>query len=423
MSDLENYIAEKFKHLKPNHLFIACSGGLDSMTLLYVFNKLNFDVTALHVNYQLRGEQSELDSDFVQQFCTDHSINFQKKVVPISKELQKGGNLQALAREVRYNWFEAILSNSIENRILLGHHKDDQLETFYLNLARKSGVMGLASMLETNGKYLRPLLNHSKEEIKSYANNEGLEWREDKSNSEIKYNRNKLRNVILPAISKEIPTLTDSVVLLTKKFQDLQLELETSMAKHTKSILGTKFIDFETFDSLSDLERVEMFRQLHIHASVVSELKRLTIKGSRIALSNHSLYEAIVKEKKGYFFEEKRLEPLKYGLRIEKVSRLPDNFSKDAIYLDQEAISGTLKLRHWRVGDRIKSVGMNGSQLISDIIKDAHLRTDEKNQTLVVEDDKNILWCVGLKVARNALATNETKQIIKVTVTTQKSPK
>lgn len=257
----------------------------------------------------------------------------------------------------------------------------------------------------------------------SVTRREGLEWRDDRSNAENKYNRNKLRNVILPALSKEIPTLSDSVTLLTKKFQELQLELESSTAKHVKSILDTNFLEFETFNSLSELEKIELFRQLGIHASIVFELQKLNVKGTRIAMANHSRFKAIVREKDGLFFDKKKLESSEFQLIIDKVTQLPEKFSKDVIYLDKEAISGTLKLRRWKIGDRIQSVGMNGSQLISDIIKDAHLRTDEKKETLILEDDKNIHWCVGLKIARNALPTDQSHQIIRVRVIAQKSLK
>ena len=166
MHKIERHIESDWSHLKTNTLYVACSGGLDSIVLASVLSKLNFKVNVIHVNYQLRDQDSELDAQFVEAFCQSKSLPFKKRTVDLNSQLKDGGNLQELARNVRYDWFNEILSKSPENRVALAHHLNDQVETFFLNLARKSGVMGLACMPAENNGIIRPLLDFTKEELK-----------------------------------------------------------------------------------------------------------------------------------------------------------------------------------------------------------------------------------------------------------------
>ena len=109
MHRIEQHIESNWSHVKSTPISVACSGGLDSIVLAFVLNKLKFEVKVIHVNYQLRGEDSELDAQFVEQFCSSAKIPFEKRTIDLNSELKNGGNLQDLARNVRYNWFKEII--------------------------------------------------------------------------------------------------------------------------------------------------------------------------------------------------------------------------------------------------------------------------------------------------------------------------
>ena len=169
MQKLERHIEEKLRGLNNKVFYVACSGGLDSICLAYALHSLGFDSRVVHVNYQLRGEDSEKDARFVEAFCEQNEIEFQKRTVNLAEQLQDGGNLQELARNYRYQWFKEIIDTDEKNCVVLAHHADDQVETFFLNLARKSGVMGLACMPFENKGIYRPLLEITKSQLKAYA--------------------------------------------------------------------------------------------------------------------------------------------------------------------------------------------------------------------------------------------------------------
>ncbi|MBL1280994.1 MAG: tRNA lysidine(34) synthetase TilS [Fluviicola sp.] len=437
MHFLESHIAKTWKDIHSSTIFIGASGGLDSTCLAFLLKKLNFKVEVLHVNYQLRGDDSEKDAQFIEEFCAEQSIPFHKNKITLSSQLQYGGNLQELARNFRYDWFNEFLAKNEGSFLALAHHKNDQVETFFLNLSRKSGAMGLAAMLEKNGQFIRPFLPFSKEEIEEYARANELTWREDASNASNKYRRNFLRNSILPILKSQIPSLEESVLLLVDQFQKKQKELETKVEPLARMVEQNQTLNIDDFLQLDTLEQVELLRQLDLPASKVDDLKKLSEleNGKKLALSN-SRFSSIVKKDDTFYFLRNQTTPSSAGvcevsapnfsgnnceeikLIIEKVSSLPKTFSKNEIYLDASKVKGELILRKWQIGDRIKPIGMKGSKLISDVIKDAGVSPLQKADVLVVVDTSassatvaEVHWCVGLCVGRVALASDRGQRI------------
>ena len=421
MSDLFKIITQKWAFLSSQKIFLACSGGVDSMTLLSIFKKAQWDIEVLHVNYQLRGEDSELDMNLVKDTCERLSIPFHLKRVDLQAILDsKGGNLQEIARKVRYTFFEEKRIQSTNNYIALGHHIDDQIETFFMHLARKSGIMGMACMPSEHNQFIRPLLDFSKEEIIQYATKNKLFWREDYTNKTNKYTRNILRNILLPELQSKIPTLNESVLLLVKKFQETQLELEFKIKPIFEQFIESKNLNFIVFDSLTENQKVELLRKLGQKASLVKELNKLrnSQKGKKLLFeSNINSFECIIRDEDNFQLIQKESDlasiPILY---IEEVSNLPTVFSKNEIYLDPSKLRGELNLRKWSEGDRMIPLGMKGSKLLSDIIKDSKIPTNKKKDVLILEDENTILWCVGIRLGANGIANEHTKNILKINV-------
>lgn len=420
MRDITQHIIQNWKHLISNPIYVACSGGLDSTVLLSLLHTNNFNVQAIHVNYHLRGEDSNLDEAFIRHFCQERDIPFETKSIELTDQLAEGGNLQQLAREIRYNWFEEIISNNSEAFIFLAHHLDDQVETFFLNLARKSGVMGLASMPSERNNIIRPLLDFSKQELKCFALENNIEWREDASNEANKYRRNFLRNNVLPYLTSQIPELKESVLILIQKFQEKQKELEVEIKPITTKIHTAYQIDFETIKKLDEFQLNELFRQIGQPNKKALETLTLlnTQKGKKVELLVHpsNPFTEIIREENHFSFIPKSASTPLYQFNSELVNSLPSTFNKDEIYLDAEKIEGELNLRRWQEGDRIFSIGMEGAQLISAIIHDAKVNALDKKNILVVHDNKIIHWCVGMKIGRKAIASELSNKILKITI-------
>lgn len=406
---------KKWAFLAEKELFIACSGGVDSMVLTHLISSFCKTITLLHVNYNLRADESLEDEKFIRAFAMKSKLKLEVKSLDATKILsEKGGNLQETARRIRFEWFEEKLQRE-NSLLLLAHHEDDQIETFYQHLARKSGILGLACMLEHHHHFIRPLLTFSKEEIYAFARENKLLWREDSSNQTNKYTRNKLRNEILPYLYTQIPSLKTSILSLIQVFQENQNEIEKSVAGLIETIQRSGKLELTIWQDLSDEQRIVLLKSINYSTSFLNEFEKLShaqkgkfIQNESYKITKETDYFAITKKQKLVEIPE---------LEVQKVDFLPKTFSKTEIYLDGSKIKGELKLRKWKIGDRISPIGLNGSKLISDVITEAKIPNSQRENVLVLVDDKTIHWCVGLKIGKLALANENSEIILRINLT------
>lgn len=420
MNDLKLLIEQNWSFLSAKKNFIACSSGVDSTTLLSIFKTLGWHVEAIHVNYHLRDEDSNKDQEHIELFCKKNNIPFHLKSIDLGQQLkEKKGNLQEEARKVRYDFFETFIQQSEDNYIILGHHIDDQIETFLMHLARKSGIMGMSCMLPLNNQYARPLLTIKKDDIISFAKSQHIEWREDITNQTNKYTRNILRNILIPKLRELHPNLDQDIQLLILKFQENQKILEEKIKPIQETIIKQNFLAFEIFDHLSENEINELLRALGITSNYLTEIKKLrnSQKGKFIKLKKETPFQSIHFDNDGFNFISKQSVKIKKPeLIIEEVSSLPTSFNTHEIYIDPNKLKGDLNLRKWEVGDRMRPIGLKGSKLISDIIKDAKTPSHLKNDILVLTDSEDIIWCVNIKVGAKASANEKSDKIWRIIV-------
>jgi tRNA(Ile)-lysidine synthase len=183
---------------------LAVSGGADSMVLSSLFKMSNLKFEIAHINYHFRGEDSNLDQKIVEDFCTTNQIKFHLKDVS-EEEKSKMTSLQNWARKIRYDYFFRILEEENLDYIVTAHHLNDELETFFINLSRGSGIKGLSGIPKNENKILRPLLKFTKAEIYAFAKENHINFREDKSNQKDDYLRNKIRNHLTPKLLEIFP--------------------------------------------------------------------------------------------------------------------------------------------------------------------------------------------------------------------------
>lgn len=200
-------INQKF-YLKNKIIYVSVSSGLDSMVLLDVLIQiLNLTICVIHCNFNLRGTDSDKDELFIQEFCLKHKILFKSKNFnlnpnpnPNPNPIKRNFSIQMMARKFRYDWFKYLLNNSYCDYIALGHNLDDSIETFFINLIRGTGIKGLIGINHFQKKIIRPLSFFSKKEIISYAQENNIKWREDNSNYDHKYLRNRIRFFLKPIL-------------------------------------------------------------------------------------------------------------------------------------------------------------------------------------------------------------------------------
>lgn len=198
---------------------VAVSGGADSVALVLLCKLAGLPITLAHVNYGLRGADSDADEAFVRQLAREHKLGLHLLLAqrdgeePLWKTRKHvKGNTQLRARNIRHKWFWQLQRRKRYAGVLLAHHQDDWLETFFLNLGRGTGLRGLANMASERQPHIhRPLLRVSGQTIKGWLLQDGHRWREDKSNLQQNYRRNALRLQALPALKQVLPQLQKSM--------------------------------------------------------------------------------------------------------------------------------------------------------------------------------------------------------------------
>ena len=419
MNNLLQSLKEQCEFHNDANYLLCVSGGLDSMYLLFAFHQLNLPIQVAHINYQLRGKESDLDALLVKDFCLKNKIPFHQKNYNLKEYLEeKGGNLQAIAREVRYSFFHEIQSRNQDTLLVTAHHQDDQMEHFWLMLSRSAGISGLSGMQSNKDGIFRPFLGFSKTEIKEAAESVQLHWREDQSNAKNDYQRNLWRNKLLPYLNTEIPSLKESILVLNQVFaEQLIVDKKIALAVYNKLLIENK-ISLTEWNQITVDQIIILFKLADIKLSHINEIEKIipAQKGKKILfpLSNGP-FCALIREKDNLTFilHNQGLEFPEIVIKKEK--NLPSKFSKDELWLDASKIKGSLFLRPWQIGDRIHPIGIQGSKLISDVISDAKVPNSERNRILVLCDAEHILACLDLCVSRKAVADAQSNEILKIT--------
>ena len=403
MHKIERHIHSFFEKLPPYPIFAAVSGGLDSMVLLHAMHQLKKDLTVLHVNYQLRGTESNLDERLVRETCQHYGIPLKVMQVDMKQYLKEhGGNLQEEARNVRYAFFSKQVAHQ-PGWIALAHHSDDQVETFFLQLGRKAGIMGLSCMLPVHGEKVRPLLSFDRSELQAYALQHRIKWREDASNGQLHYRRNLLRNVLIPEMEVKCSPIKQQVLCLIDAFQQTQLAIQEENEPLVERIKAFGTLPFSEFDLLKEEGKIELLRQLGLPLSLLDDLNKLrkSQKGKKLFTEGGD-FNIIFRESDSFYFQGDAVTSLP-ELVVEKVQMLPKRFDKQRLFANADNIEGQLQLRKWRLKDRMKPVGMAGSKLISDILNDAKVPAHQRENQFVVEDERKIIWCVGHCISREVI--------------------
>lgn len=422
---LQNHLANNFPFLKDQKLLMTVSGGIDSIVLTYLFNKLGYNIGIAHCNFQLRAKDSDGDELFVENFATENSIPFH--VIKFNtKEYceQNKVSTQIGARELRYNWFTSLCTDFNYDYILTAHHLNDVMETFFINLSRGTGIDGLTGIPPINKNIIRPLLPFSRKEIETFAIDNSIAWREDKSNAETKYLRNKIRHRIVPELYKLTPNFEENFkttianIHQSKEFIEAKiLALKTSFFKVENDIINIQKSKLET---LSNFEIYELFKPYGFSSSseIVKILQAQT--GKKTSSNTHTLLvnrDVILlhpnrhQEKESYLIHNfKELEELPIQLSI---SSTKTALTPKTIALNLDKIQFPLVLRKWQEGDYFYPTGMRGKKKISKYFKDLKLSTLEKEACwLLCNTQDKIIWVIGHRADRTQTENTEKENLV-----------
>lgn len=392
-------------------VLVACSGGVDSMVLLHGLLEIGVKPAVLHVNYQLRGEDSELDQQLVETTARSFGLRMVTQRCPIDHT--QSDNLQSAARKFRRGLFAVWTNTSPQHCVVLAHHADDQVETFFLQLLRGSGTFGLGGMHPERDQLVRPFLHLPKAELIRFATDRGISWREDRTNSASVYLRNAFRNEFLPALSGNFPELKEQTLLLMKYFRLRQMELTEAVAKLSEQWKTSGELSVKEWLGLTEEQCLAFVHAVRLPVWTIARFHELAngAVGNRFLAGDQS----IVKSNPARMRIEQPLQP-GWDFKIEEIGILPEAFDKRSIYLDADQLKGALYMRPWKTGDRIRSIGLTGSQLVSHVLKDAGIPLPDRAAIPVLTDGSEVLWVPGLKVGRAAIAHAGTSRILKVSL-------
>ncbi len=414
----------KFSISKQSKLIVAVSGGADSIALLHLLYTAGFQCIAAHCNFHLRGEESNRDERFVNDFCQNLHIPL-RKIDFATETFAQIRNLstEMAARELRYQWFEQLRLRENADYIAVAHHADDVIETFMINLARGAGLRGLAGIKEINGKIWRPLLKVSRNEILDYLKENALSHVEDSTNEESVYQRNKFRNEIIPFIQSYFPNWKNSVLTTISNLKSVEDYTEFHIAEDIKKILSKNGDSFEI--ETEELKKYGSAQSFLLHKILTSfHFSNANIADVQSLIENHisgkqfnsvdTKHTLFVSAEKITILPTKTNDLEKYQINsIEEFKHFPirldtqivDNqdlqIEKNAniLYADLSKVKFPLTLRHWEEGDYFIPFGMKGKKKLSDFFIDQKVRDVEKKNiwllTMQQGDEEQILWVVG----------------------------
>lgn len=432
LSKFQNHIASRFPFLEDKKLFLAVSGGLDSMVLLHLFQQLPFEITVLHCNFQLRGLESFGDQNFIQNYCDQSAIpifSTQFDTEAFAKDYKL--STQVAARELRYNWFYELLETKNFDYILTAHHADDNLETFIINLTRGTGLEGLIGIPEQNDKIIRPLLPFSRDEILEYAKENSIEWREDSSNASNKYLRNKIRLDLVPMLKEINPNFLNAFQKTQSYLQESQEMVEDASIMIYQQV--AKGVGEDIHFDLNQLKKLPNYKSYlyqwlnefgflawnDIYDLVEGQSGKQVLSAEFRLLKNRDVLilnpiSDLMEQEEFEINEDEQDVNFPLKLKLCQVGDITIGSNK-AIFVDVEKIRYPLILRRWKEGDVFHPFGMNGkSKKLSKLFKDEKLSLIEKEKTWILCSNHQIVWVVGIRQDERFKIEKTSNRILKI---------
>ena len=439
-ADFSNHISSNFPELFEGRSLLALSGGIDSMVLFNLLLENGIDFVVAHCNFQLRGEESDKDQEFVEAFAKEHNVQvYVKRFDTKSYAKDKGLSIQLAARELRYNWFEELRVKTGSDYLLTAHHADDNLETFLINLSRGSGLKGLMGIPERNGKICRPLLPFLREEIEAYAAQNKLSWREDESNAQNSYLRNRIRYELIPLMKETLPDLSTGFLNTLSHLKEAESVMEDGLKDAWKQIARSRGdlieLSVERIQSLSH-SRAYLYGMLSDFGFTQwKDIESLLTAqpGKKVFSSTHRL----LKDRELLLLQAIDSLPdagpvhtigqdqtsmdvgsgiLHFRLKEKEKGSIPvlQGKSRNSILLDADKAKFPLTVRKWQKGDYFYPKGMGGRKKLSKFFKDEKLSVPEKENIWLLCAENEIVWVVGLRSDERFKVTDETESVLRI---------
>lgn len=415
-------------------ILLAVSGGIDSMVMAHIFSKTVESFAIAHCNFCLRGVESDLDEELVREFSAGNNIKFHSRRFSTQEYAsEKHISVQMAARELRYTWFEEIRKREGFDTIAVAHNLNDNIETLLINLTRGTGLTGLTGMRPLAGNIIRPLLFATRDMIVRYAGTHSVPFREDKSNAETKYLRNRIRHKIIPLLLEINPsaetTLNETSLRLAGADEIVTVfteKLRKRIISKKKGYLSADIIGLQRWLHNNTLI-FELFRPYGITGSQVRDLVSVirgdtggkVITGDYRIIRNREELIITGKEKEedmpvivtqiSGFLMARRIESAHIA-DISDAFKIPDDQLTGCF--DGDKVNYPVVIRAWRPGDFFYPLGMDHRKKISDYLTDTRCPLPERENALVMESEGKIVWLVGKRIDNRFRITSSTRKAL-----------
>lgn len=431
MRKLEEIVLNTLKSIDQNYsrktYLLAISGGSDSVCLFHVLKSLGINFQIAHCNFNLRGEESDGDEEFVRSLSKDYTLSgyftsFQTTSFAKENKL----SIQEAARKLRYNWFDELRIQNNIDYIITAHHQDDLIETILINLTRGTGLSGLKGIPIQTGKVIRPMLHATKGDVNSYISDLNINYRQDSSNDSLKYSRNYLRHKIIPALENVHQNAKKGVLSTMQNISSADEYLKEKLKEDTARYVQLGgVIRVKEVNNLSSYFIYTVLTQYGFSKSQTDSIIKSSQKGAVFYSKDYSL----IKDE-GELLIKKIQEPIIRSYTFDKVGgykapidigfeKLPIDksqivFKEGIAWIDADKVKFPFVLRKWKEGDVFQPLGMKGKKKLSDFFTDLKLNSFEKDDIWVLESEGKICWVVGKRLDESIKITSTTTKVIKV---------
>ena len=415
---VKEFIEKEDLFSKQDKILVALSGGADSVALTRILITLGYHCEAAHCNFELRGEESDRDEDFVRNFCRSlnikcHSIHFETRRYAAQQSI----SIEMAARELRYNWFSKICEESDCQVVAVAHHKDDSVETMLLNLIRGTGINGLLGIRPKNGNVVRPLLCASRQEVVEYLHRMNQTYVTDSTNLEDEYTRNKIRLNLLPLMEEINPSVKDGLVKTASYLNDISKVYQQAIKESIDRIFITpeKEISIEKLmnEPAPQALLFEVLSPLGFNSTQVEEVYG-SLNGQPGKRFISSQWQ-VVKDRDLLLIEKVKTANDKPQIIFEEVL-LTKEFvipkDKNTACFDANKFKGIISIRKWEKGDYFIPFGMKGKKLVSDFMTDSKFSLLKKEQQWVLSCNDQIAWLIGERTDNRFRIDDSTQKVI-----------
>ena len=426
---VQHFITEKSLFKRDDKLILGISGGADSVCLMHILLALGCSFELAHCNFNLRGEESDADEDFVKELAKKYQLKIHvKQFDTLSYASENKISAQMAARDLRYAWFDKLLINSSAKYLAIAHHANDDVETFFINLVRGSGLKGFLGIKEKNNAIVRPLLEVSRLEIEHFLQVRGLFFRDDSSNISVKYLRNKIRHELMPLLSEMNPSIQQTVKDEMRILEGVAQIYVSKVEEVRKDLFQEKngIVQFETAALLALNPLYNYLYELLVpygFYSVEAISKALDGQSGKqffsathqLVVDRENIFISPLSKKNEVFEITEKTKILVYPLDL-KFRLTKDKtiiYDNDIAQLDVEKLKFPLTLRKWKQGDKFMPLGMKKFKKLSDFFIDNKFSIIDKQEQWLLCSDINIVWLVGCRIdERYKLETNTKKVYI-----------